>query len=203
MTALPGYIESVIRPGIFGEVEEGAWIEPGRVRLEEGSRVERGAIVRGPTIIGRNSTVRSGAYIRGHVLTGENCLIGSHVEVRQVLMLDHSKISHGNCIFTSLVGNRVNIGGHSSTANLRLDSHEIILKIEHNGQTHRYATGLNLLGAIVGDDTKIGGMVMMQPGTILGRRCIIHPQCAPLGFIPDDSIVRPAASTLEVVQRPS
>ena len=88
VAALPAYIEKVIEPEVLGEVEEGAWLEAGNVRLEEGAKIERGAIVRGPTIIGKNSVVRTGAYIRGHVMVGEGCLIGHGTEIRQTLVMN-------------------------------------------------------------------------------------------------------------------
>jgi len=45
LALLPAYIENVMRPEVFGEVEEGARLESERVQLGEGSRVERGAII--------------------------------------------------------------------------------------------------------------------------------------------------------------
>ena len=91
VVALPAYIEKILAPEILGEVEEGAWLEPGRVRLGAGSRVERGAVIRGPAIIGRNTVVRSGAYFRGHVMVGDDCVVGWGTELRQVLMLNGSE----------------------------------------------------------------------------------------------------------------
>ncbi|MCX6000032.1 MAG: hypothetical protein NTU41_10730 [Chloroflexi bacterium] len=134
VAALPAYMEKVMKPEILGEVEEGAWLEPGRVRLEEGSRVERGAIVRGPTIIGHNTVVRSAAYIRGHVWVGDDCMIGHGVELRQLLVLNKSSIPHLNCVFTSLIGNRVRLGGVVNTANFRLDGKEVVIRVDMNGQ---------------------------------------------------------------------
>ncbi|MEA2063314.1 MAG: hypothetical protein U9P14_06430, partial [Gemmatimonadota bacterium] len=58
VSRLPAFIERTIRPGIEGEVEEGAWVEPGTVQLGPGSRIMRGAIVHGPTIIGSGTVVR-------------------------------------------------------------------------------------------------------------------------------------------------
>jgi acetyltransferase-like isoleucine patch superfamily enzyme len=116
VAALPSFIEEIIEPEVLGEVEEGAWLESGRVRLEKGSRVERGAIIRGPTIIGQNTLVRSNAYIRGHVMVGDECLIGCGTEMRQVLVLNQSSIPHLNAFFTSVVGNRVQIGAGTITA---------------------------------------------------------------------------------------
>jgi NDP-sugar pyrophosphorylase family protein len=201
VASLPAYIDKIIRPEILGEVEEGAWLEPGCVQLGKGSRVERGAIIRGPTIIGENTTVRSAAYIRGHLWVGSNCLIGHSVELRQLLVMNNSNIAHLNCIFTSIIGNRANIGGKASTANFRLDGNEIVVRAEIDGQKQSFSSGLTLLGAVIGDDTRVGGDVLLQPGTIIGRRCLIYPQCSVSGYIAPDSAVKPKSTPFEVFHR--
>ncbi|HDS45518.1 MAG TPA: hypothetical protein ENN68_05430 [Methanomicrobia archaeon] len=199
---LPAYIERILEPAILGDVEEGAWLEPGRVRLEEGARVERGAIVRGPTIIGRNTVVRSGAYIRGHLLVGADCLIGAGTETRQLLMLDHSHIPHRNFFVTSLVGNRVNVGGATDTANVLLNGKVVEIRITRDdGVTTAYPTGMTKFGAIIGDDTKLGGQILLEPGTVIGKRCRIYPQCTISGYIPHDSRVKSITGNLSITSR--
>ena len=199
VAALPEYLEKILRPEILGEVEEGAWIEPGRVRLEEGSRVERGSIIRGPTIIGRNTVVRSGAYIRGHALVGEDCVIGCGTELRQVMVLNRSKLPHQNLFFTSLVGNRVQVGGTTHTANFLLSGKEVLVRVPLNGQQRSFPTGQTLFGAVIGDDFQIGVLCLLQPGTIIGRRCRVYPQSSVSGYLPPDSLVRPKHTPLEVI----
>lgn len=202
VAALPAYIERILEPAILGEVEEGAWVEPGRVRLEEGARVERGAIVRGPTIIGRNTVVRSGAYIRGHLLVGAECLIGSGTETRQLLVLSHSNIPHRNFLATSLVGNRVNLGGATDAANVLLSGKEVEIRITRaDGTISAYPTGMTKFGAVIGDDTKLGGMTLLQPGTVIGKRCRIYPQSLISGYLPHDSVIKPTTSNLSRTSR--
>ncbi len=202
VAVLPAYIERIIEPAILGEVEEGAWVEPGRVRLEEGARVERGAVVRGPTIIGRNTVVRSGAYIRGHLLVGADCLIGSGTETRQLLVLNRSNIPHRNFLATSLVGNRVNLGGATDAANVLLSGKEVEIRITRaDGTTTAYPTGMTKFGAVIGDDTKLGGMTLLQPGTVIGKRCRIYPQCAISGYVPHDSVVKLTTGNLSRTSR--
>ena len=198
---LPAFIEETIEPGVHGEVEEGAWIEPNRVQVGEGSRIERGAIVRGPTIIGRKTVVRSGAYIRGHVMVGDECMIGHGTETRQVLVLNRSNIPHKNCVFTSLIGNRVNIGGLTNTANFLLTGAEVLIRIEMEGKQQTFSTGRTLFGTIIGDDSKVGGNILLQPGTIIGRRCFIYPQFTLWGYIPHDSVVKVKHPDREIVSR--
>lgn len=201
VAALPAFIEKIIRPEIIGEIEEGAWLEPGRVQLGKGSRIERGAIVRGPTIIGQNTVVRTGAYVRGHVMIGNNCLIGHGTELRQILVLDQSNIPHLNCFFTSLVGNQVQIGGDTHTANRRLNGKEVVIRVNSDGVTQSILTGQVLFGAVIGDDSIVSGGCLLQAGTIIGRRSLILPQCSISGYIPNDSTVRPKSAIFEVIPK--
>ncbi len=201
VAALPAYIEKILKPEILGEVEEGAWLEPGRVRLEEGSRVERGSIIRGPTIIGRNTVVRSGAYFRGHVMLGEDCVIGWGTELRHVLVLNKSKLPHQNLFFTALVGNRVQVGGGTYTANFLLGGKEVVIRLNLEGRNLSFPTGRTLFGAVVGDDFQIGAQCLLMPGTIIGRRCRVYPQCAVSGYLPPDSLVKPKAALFEIISR--
>ncbi len=199
VAALPAFIEKTLNPEIKGEVEEGAWLEPGLVSLGKGSRVERGSIIRGPTIIGKNTIIRSGVYIRGHVMICDECLIGWAVEMRQSLILNKTHIPHSNAVFTSLVGNRINLAGRVSTANYRLDGKKIIIRVPIGNEIKSFPTGQTLFGAVIGDDTQIAGNALIQPGTIIGRRCIVRPHIDVSGYIPHDSIVKREERPFEIV----
>ncbi|MBU2552117.1 MAG: UDP-N-acetylglucosamine diphosphorylase [Proteobacteria bacterium] len=199
--ALPGFIEDILEDRILGEVEEGAWLEPGRVFLGEGSKVERGTIIRGPAIIGSNTTIRSGAYLRGHVLIGDGCVIGWGVEMRQTLVLNGSRVPHFNGVYTSLIGNAVNMAGKASTANYRLNGQEVTVQVPMDGRPVRFSTGQTLFGAVIGDESSIGGDSLLQPGTLIGRRCIVYPQSTVSGYIPHDSIVKRLETPMTVLPR--
>lgn len=195
---LPDYIERCIRPGVRGEVEEGAWLEPGAVELAEGSRVERGAVVRGPTIIGPGTVIRSHAYIRGHVMIGARCLIGHATELRQVLMLDESYAPHFNAVFTSLLGNRVRLGGGVLTANLLQSGKAVDIRLGKGDQRVAFPTGQTYFGAVIGDDVNIGAASLLMPGTLIGRRTLIYPYATVSGVIPEDSRVKPRYSGIDI-----
>lgn len=161
--------------------------------------MERGEIIRGPTIIGKNTVIRSNAYIRGHVMIGNECLIGHRTELRQILVLNQSNVPHGNCIFTSIIGNRVKIGGRSDTANMLFGDKKIEIHIEENGKKKIFPTGQTLFGAVIGDDSDIGGMCLFMPGTILGKQCKVYPKCIVSNYITADSIVKLKSKNYEVI----
>src|SRR5687768_7533562 len=62
---LKRFLRDAIRPGIRGEVQDGAILVGDEIELGEGSVVEPGAYVKGPCIIGRDVEIRHGAYVRG------------------------------------------------------------------------------------------------------------------------------------------
>ena len=201
--ALPGFIEAVINPGVAGTVEEGAWIEPDRVEVAEGAVIQRGAIVHGPTVIGRGTEIRSGAFIRGHVWTGEGCIIGHAAEVRQVLLMNGSSLPHLNCFFTSIVGNHVRIGGATHTANYQLTEEEITIRIvDAEGNRRKFPTGQTKFGCVVGDGAVISGAVVLQSGTILGRECLVMPEVTVSGFVPPRWKVMPKYGGFRMRARP-
>jgi UDP-N-acetylglucosamine diphosphorylase / glucose-1-phosphate thymidylyltransferase / UDP-N-acetylgalactosamine diphosphorylase / glucosamine-1-phosphate N-acetyltransferase / galactosamine-1-phosphate N-acetyltransferase len=201
VAALPAFIERIIKAEILGVVEDGAWLEPGRVQLGEGSQVHRGAIIYGPTIIGRNTVIRSGALMRGHVMIGDDSVIGHATELRQVLALNQVRIPHLSAVLTTLVGNRAWIAGNAHTTNFRLDGEEVLVHAPLGGRMRPFPTGQKHFGAVLGDDSKVGALAVLQPGTIVGRRCQIYPMCSASGYIPHDSLVIPKYRGTRVVTR--
>ncbi|HEY5742055.1 MAG TPA: hypothetical protein VIS99_05890 [Terrimicrobiaceae bacterium] len=187
---IPHFIENKLEPQILGQVEEGAWLEPGGVYLAPGALVERGAVVRGPTIIGEGTIVRTGAYIRGHFMTGKNCRIGSGVETRHAILLNNSNLAHQNLVFCSILGNDVNLAGGSYCANVRLDEKEIFISVIEEGTLVRYSTGQTRFGVVIGDHCRTGAMTVLQPGTLVGKHCVTYPLITVHGYIKPGSLLK-------------
>src|SRR5581483_11669142 len=91
---LAAYLKEKLRPGVRGTVEPGAHIFGDDVEIAEGARVEAGAYIRGPALIGPGTEVRHGAYVRGDVLTGTGCVIGHTSEAKMAILLDRAKAAH-------------------------------------------------------------------------------------------------------------
>lgn len=191
VAAIPEYINRVFEPKILGEVEEGAWLEPGKVYLGKGSKVERGAIVRGPTIIGENTTIRSNACIRGDVIIGDNSLVGVAVEIRHCLVMDDSRIPHANMMFTSIIGSGVRMAGFVVSANKPMHAEPVSIRLKVRGEQKEYPTHSDLFGFILGDNTQIGASVTAYPGTILEPDCTIFPLCHVSGYVTQGSTIKP------------
>lgn len=183
---LNAYLKERIKPGIRGEVEPGAHIFGDDVEIAEGAKVEAGAYIRGPVIIGPGTEVRHGAYVRGNVITGSKCVIGHDTECKGAIFLDHSKAAHFAYVGDSILGNDVNLGAGTKLANLKVVEGEVDV-ISPEGRP--VATGLRKLGAILGDGVELGCNTVSSPGTVVGKGTLVYPLASIRGTIPANSIV--------------
>src|ERR1035437_4782326 len=141
------------------------------VVIGEGTVIEKDAVIKGKAIIGKNCLIGNAVLMRGNCILGDNVQIGHGVELKHSIVLNNSSIAHLNYVGDSIVGNNVNISGGAVVANFGLDKGEISVKI--NGQ--KINTGLTKFGAIIGDNCVIGVNAVLNPGTILGKNCIVYP----------------------------
>jgi len=71
-------------------------------------------------------------------------------------------------------------------SNVKLDHGEISV-VTRDGEI---ATGLRKFGAIIGDRTEIGCNAVINPGSVLGRDCMIYPGVNFRGVLPNGSMVK-------------
>jgi glucose-1-phosphate thymidylyltransferase len=74
----------------------------GRVQIGEGTILERGSVVRGPVIIGRDCRI-SNSYIGPYTSIGDCCEI-SNSEIQGSIVMDATKIDIKRSIVDSLIG---------------------------------------------------------------------------------------------------
>lgn len=146
-------------------------VNPESISIGKGSRVEPGSYIEGPCLIGENCDVRHGAYIRPYVLTGNECVIGHASEIKHSVLLNGAAAPHFNYVGDSILGNRVNMGAGVICANFRLDHGEI--KVEAFGKV--FKTGINKMGAIIGDGSQLGCNSVTNPGVLLRKRTFCRP----------------------------
>ena len=134
--------------------------------------IEPHVYIKGPALIGDRTIIRHCAYVRENVIIGKDCVIGNSTEVKNSIVMDGARASHWNYIGDSIIGLKVNLGAGTKLSNSKITDTEIRVHTL-DGQT--YATGLRKLGAIIGDETQIGCNVVLNPGTILGKGCLVYP----------------------------
>jgi NDP-sugar pyrophosphorylase family protein len=163
-----------------------------KVSIGKGTVIEPGAYIKGPCIIGKSCTIRHTAYVRGFVIVGDNCLIGHGTEIKKSVLFDGVHAAHFAYIGDSILGNRVHLGAGVCCANFRLDSGEIYCYF----QGKKIPTRLRKLGAIIGDDTKIGCNSVINPGTLIGKNSWVSPSINIQGFIEPSSFVKPSKTVM-------
>ena len=168
---LKRYLDSWDLGKIECAVPEGAMlVNPNKISIGQGTRIEPGAYIEGPCVIGEDSQVRHGAYIRPYVLTGKKCIIGHSTEVKHSILLDGAQAPHFNYVGDSILGKNVNLGAGVICANFRLDHGEVIVEVEGA----RFETGLRKFGAILGDLSQIGCNSVLNPGVLLRKRTFLR-----------------------------
>ena len=141
------------------------------IELGPGTVVEPGVLLKGPSVFGPGTDIRQGAYVRGVCITGRGCVVGHATEMKASVMLDGAKAGHFAYVGDSILGNAVNLGAGTKLANLKMRGDTIRVRI---GGEQR-DTGLRKFGAVIGDGTEIGCNAVTNPGTLLGKRCIVFP----------------------------
>lgn len=166
---------------------EGSVLWDDAIFIGPGAVLEPGALVKGPTIIGAQTEVRQGAYIRGKCIVGDRCVVGHTTEMKSSIMLNEAKAGHFAYIGDSILGNGTNLGAGTKLANLKIK--ETNVKIRVNGAS--IDTGLRKFGAVIGDHVEIGCNTVTNPGTVLGKGCLVYPVASVRpGYYAPGSIVK-------------
>ena len=130
----------------------------------KGSRILPGVYVEGVVMIGKDCKIGPNCYLRGSTSVGHGCHVGQGVELKNSIVGDHTAIGHLSYVGDSILGNSVNLGAGTITANFR-----------HDAKTHRseiggelVETGRKKLGAIIGDGVRTGIHTSIYPGRKIG-----------------------------------
>ncbi len=176
-----------MEPGIKGEVERGAVVK-GPVYVEHGAVVRSGSYIVGPAYIGREASIGPNCYIRGPVSIEKGARIGNAVEVKASLIMEHARISHLSYVGDSVVGEHVNLGAGTVTANLRFDDKEISMVVKGK----RVSSRRRKLGAFIGGYAKTGINVSIMPGVRIGSYSWIMPGSIVVVDVPPRMIYKSA-----------
>jgi len=162
---LPQFISNLFESGkIVGNHAENVYVG-------QNVTIDPAAQIVGPAIIGDNCIIGFGAYLRENVIVGAGAKIGHASEIKNSVIMEKTAIAHFNYVGDSVIGNFVNFGAGAKVANFRLDEKNIPVRFDDK----KIDTGLVKFGAVVGDNSKIGVNAVLNPGTILGKDCIVFP----------------------------
>ena len=182
--ALEGIGEMILRLGeTLGEEYEQV---SHQVWVHRTAQVAPTAFLGGPCIIGANTEVRHCAFLRGAALVGESCVVGNSVELKNCILFDGVQVPHFNYVGDSILGYKSHLGAGAVTSNFKSDGSLVTVK---NGP-EQIPTGLQKMGAMVGDFVEVGCNSVLNPGTVVGRNTTIYPTSCVRGVLPPDCILK-------------
>ena len=82
-------------------------------------------------------------------------------------------------------------------SNLRLDQRNVVIRASDGA----YDTGLQKLGAILGDGAEVGCNAVLNPGAVLGKRALVMPAMAFAGVLPPATIAHARADIRLIPRR--
>ncbi|MEH2290907.1 bifunctional UDP-N-acetylglucosamine diphosphorylase/glucosamine-1-phosphate N-acetyltransferase GlmU [Nostoc sp.] len=151
-------------------IKTGSHIGPGS--LIENSQLSENVTVQYSVVI--NSTVETGSqigpytHLRGQVKVGAGCRVGNFVELKNTQLGDRTNAAHLSYIGDTVVGNQVNIGAGTITANY---------------------DGVKKHPTKIGDRTKTGANSVLVAPLTLGDDVYIAAGSTVTEDVPDDSLV--------------
>jgi len=144
---------------VKGIVEDNVHLN-GIVSIGENTTVKSGAYIEGPVVIGKNCIIGPNCYIRGCTSIGDNCIVGHNVEIKNSIIMDHTKISHLSYIGDSIIAEGVNVGAGFISANVRHDGKNVLSMVKGK----LFDTKMKKLGTIIADGVKTGVNTAIYPG---------------------------------------
>lgn len=171
-------------------LEEGAKIEVGVLNASNGpiylgknSEVMEGSVIRGPFALCENSSLKIGAKIYGPTTVGPHSKVGG--EVNNSVIFGYSNKGHDGFLGNSVLGEWCNLGADTNNSNLKNNYAEVRL---WSYETEKFVkTGMQFCGLIMGDHSKCGINTMFNTGTVVGVSANIFGSGFPRNFIPSFS----------------
>lgn len=154
--------------------------------VHEHADIAASARIEGPCIIGAGTQIRHCAFLRGNVIVGEGCVVGNSTELKNAVLFDGVQVPHFNYVGDSILGYKAHLGAGAVASNVRADRAEVVVSC--GGA--RLATGRKKVGAMLGDRAEVGCNCVLNPGTVLGRDCIVYPLSCVRGAVPANAIYK-------------
>lgn len=190
--ALPGISDMILQLGSTlnmdeyyhplgwdGNIQKDVWIA-------KDAEVYNSVSITGPCIIGHKTELRHCAFIRGSALVGDNCVVGNSTELKNVILFDNVQVPHYNYVGDSILGYKSHMGAGSITSNVKSDMHLVVIK----SRDEEIETGMEKVGAMIGDYVEVGCNSVLNPGTVLERWVSVYPTSCVRGVIPEGHIYK-------------
>lgn len=206
LTTLVGNLEFRLKQGAYREVADGVFAADdaklgqycvsetnnGPVLLDRGASIGPYCYLRGPAYLGPGARVIEQAAIKDHVSLGHTTKIGGEVEGS--VIEPYTNKQHHGFLGHSYLGSWVNLG--AGTCNSDLKNTYGHINMDYHGR--KIATGMQFLGAIIGDYAKTAINTGIFTGKTVGCCSMLY------GFVTTNvpSFVNYARSFGQVTETP-
>lgn len=146
------------------------------------------ACLNGPLIIDEGAAIRHCAYIRGDVIVGKDVVVGNSTELKNVILFNGVQVPHYNYVGDSILGFKAHMGAGAVTSNVKSDYSSVTVRAGEDS----WVTGLEKMGAMLGDYAEIGCNSVLNPGTVIGRHTNVYPLSCVRGVLPANCIYKSA-----------
>ncbi len=149
-------------------IEAGARVEPfvvldaqpGPLLVRCGAHIQAFSRLVGPCVVGADSTVHGGRVANSAI--GAQCRV--HGDVSTSLFFGRSNKAHDGFVGHSVIGCWANLGAGTTTSNLK-NSYGTVQMWTPSGVRD---SGMQFLGALIGDHAKLAIGTMLMTGTLIG-----------------------------------
>jgi NDP-sugar pyrophosphorylase family protein len=163
---LPELVRAALRA-----LTDDAYTIEGEIAIHRDARIEPGAELHGPAIIGPHAFVAATACVRGGAWLDAGVRIGRGCELKSSIVFEGSALAHFNYVGDSIVGADVNFEAGGVVCNHRNERPGATVHVRIGGR--RIDTCCTKFGALVGDGCRIGANAVLAPGTLLPPGTVI------------------------------
>ncbi len=153
----------------------------GDVYIDDHAHIDDFAVIKGPAYIGKYAKVGNHALVRQSIVENE-AVIGFGSEVARSYVGPRCMLHH-NFIGDSILERDVNPSWGTTTANLRLDGRNVLMKLPE-GKTQD--TGRSKFGAILAKGAFLGINCSLMPGSTVGAHAKVKPGAVVNEAIPSE-----------------
>lgn len=147
----------------------------GPIVIDDHATIRPGAIIVGPAYIGQGTTVLDRTLIKAHTAIGPVCKVAG--EIGGTIFQGLANKAHDGHLGDSWIGSWANLGAGTTNSNL-LNTYDQVIA-QHAPNATRTRTGLQFLGAIIGDHVKTAICTRVMTGSVFGTGSMLAAMTPP------------------------